>query len=70
MLLSSGDIAAAVGRTSGAVRAWEREGKIPKGARPEGRSHRKWEASAIAPILTRWGYTVPESWGVVASVAA
>jgi hypothetical protein len=70
MLLSSGDIARAVGRTSGAIRAWERTGKIPKGARPGGHTQRKWEAAEIAPLLARWGYKVPESWGVVASVAA
>lgn len=64
MLISSGDIAAAVGRTTGAIRAWERAGKIPKGARGEGRMQRKWEASDIAPILLRWGYRVPASWGV------
>ncbi len=64
MLISSGDIAAAVGRTTGAIRAWEREGKIPKSARGAGRAHRKWEASEIAPILLGWGYKVPASWCV------
>lgn len=62
MLLSSGEIAAAVGMTSGAIRAWERERKIPPAARREGRGHRRWQASVIVPILKSWGYVVPDAW--------
>jgi hypothetical protein len=62
MLVTSGDIAAVASMTSGAVRAWERDGKIPKGKRAGGRGCRRWEAAEIAPILRGWGYTVPASW--------
>lgn len=68
MLLTSGDIARAAGMTLDAVVKWERAGKIPKGARADGRGHRRWKAAEIAPIFREWGYPVPASWN--AAVAA
>jgi hypothetical protein len=70
MLISSGDIAEATGRTTGAVRAWERKGKIPKGARGDGNMQRRWDANEIAPILAKWGFKIPAAWGVAVDVVA
>ncbi len=70
MLLGSGDIAAAVGLTTGAVRAWIRATKFPDGVRPGGKGHRRWKAEEVIPILRAWGYEIPSTWTQADKVAA